>query len=346
MKLPLSSVAISKVSGSTPVPPVLKKLLSRKSSVLDRASMDRFEKVEKIGEGTYGVVYKARDITNKNRLVALKKIRLESESEGIPSTAVREISLLRELDHQNVVCLLDVIHADHKLYLVFEYMEMDLKKFIDTQTTGLPMLQVKSFLYQMLRALVYCHTHRILHRDLKPQNLLIDSSGSLKLADFGLARGFSMPMRTYTHEVVTLWYRAPEILLGTKYYTTTVDLWSVGCIFAEMLTRKPLFPGDSEIDQLFRIFRTLGTPDETTWPGVQRLPDYKPCFPKWDRQNLKNFVPQLTNNPEGLELLEALLTYCPIARISAKDGVKHRYLQDMLATFSANHSTKRNGKVV
>jgi len=287
--------------------------------------MDRFEKVEKIGEGTYGVVYKAKDTHNGNRLVALKKIRLESESEGIPSTAVREISLLRELDHQNVVRLLDVIHAEKKLFLVFEYMDMDLKKFIDTQTEGLKMKHAKSYLWQLLRALVFCHTHRILHRDLKPQNLLLDMKGNLKLADFGLARGFTLPMRPYTHEVVTLWYRAPEILLGSKLYTTTVDLWSVGCIFAEMLTRKPLFPGDSEIDQLFRIFRTLGTPDEKTWPDIVRLPDFKPCFPRWERQDLRGFVPVLKAFPDGLQLLHLLLTYHPASRISAKAAMEHKF---------------------
>jgi len=305
--------------------------------------MSRYEKVEKIGEGTYGVVYKAKDTSNSNRLVALKKIRLESESEGIPSTAVREISLLRELDHPNVVRLLDVILGDKKLFLVFEFMEMDLKKYIDTQSFGLPMNQVKSYLWQMLRALMYCHTHRILHRDLKPQNLLLDSHGHLKLADFGLARGFTIPMRTYTHEVVTLWYRAPEILLGSKHYSTTVDIWSVGCIFAEMLTRKALFPGDSEIDQLFRIFRTLGTPDETTWPGINRLPDYKSCFPRWEKQSLNMFVPPLAKALDGLQLLKECLTYDPSERISAKGALEHRFFFDveMYAPPTAPGSSKK-----
>jgi serine/threonine protein kinase len=123
-----------------------------------------------------------------------------------------------------------------------------------------------------------------LHRDLKPQNLLINKEGNLKLADFGLARAFGVPLRTYTHEVVTLWYRAPEILLGGRQYSTGVDMWSVGCIFAEMATRKPLFPGDSEIDEIFKIFRILGTPTEADWPGVESFPDFKSSFPKWERK--------------------------------------------------------------
>lgn len=149
------------------------------------------------------------------------------------------------------------MHHDAKLYLVFEFLDMDLKRYMDTLPDGRTMEaeQVKKFTYQMLEGLAYCHSHRILHRDLKPQNLLVESGSTIKLADFGLARAFNVPLRTYTHEVVTLWYRAPEILLGSRTYSTPVDMWSVGCIFAEMARRKPLFPGDSEIDELYKIFR-------------------------------------------------------------------------------------------
>jgi serine/threonine protein kinase len=131
---------------------------------------------------------------------------------------------------------------------------------------------------------------------------LIDQQGVLKLADFGLARAFGIPLRTYTHEVVTLWYRSPEILLGSKHYSTAVDMWSVGCIFAELVNRHPLFPGDSEIDEIFRIFRILGTPTEETWPGVQKLPDFKPTFPVWNPQSLSKSVPKLDS--EGVDLLQ------------------------------------------
>lgn len=208
--------------------------------------------------------------------MALKKIRLEAEDEGVPSTAIREISLLKEMRDPNIVRLFNIVHAEgHKLYLVFEFLDLDLKKYMESlpvsdggrgkalpEGTG-PRLQhlglgddiIKKFMSQLCSGIRYCHSHRILHRDLKPQNLLIDKDGNLKLADFGLARAFGVPLRTYTHEVVTLWYRAPEILLGGHQYSTGVDMWSVGCIFAEMATRKPLFPGDSEIDEIFKIFR-------------------------------------------------------------------------------------------
>ncbi|KAK8768648.1 cyclin-dependent kinase 2-like [Amblyomma americanum] len=290
---------------------------------------DKFQKIGKIGEGTYGVVYKARDKAT-GQYIALKKIRLAHEAEGVPSTAIREIALLKELRHPNIVRLLDVVPHDKKLYLVFEYMSEDLKKHMDkaaSTKTPLTAQLVKSYLWQLLQGIAYCHSHRILHRDLKPQNLLIDLEGNIKLADFGLARAFGMPLRAYTHEVVTLWYRAPEILLGTRLYATPVDVWSIGCIFAEMLLLKPLFQGDSEIDQLFRIFRTLGTPDEDSWPGVTNLPDYKPTFPRWEPQSLVNIVTGLDR--DGEDLIMKLLVADPEARIPAKTALSHRYFRDV-----------------
>jgi cyclin-dependent kinase 1 len=219
-------------------------------------SLTDYVKIEKIGEGTYGVVYKGKNkITNQ--LVALKKIRLENDEEGVPSTAIREISLLRELQHPNIVSLLDVLMQENKLYLVFEFLSMDLKKYMETLPPNkmLETILVKSYLHQITQGILFCHQRRTMHRDLKPQNLLIDKNGVIKLADFGLARAFGIPIRVYTHEVVTLWYRAPEVLLGAPRYSCAIDVWSIGCIFSELVTRRPLFHGDSEIDQLFKIFR-------------------------------------------------------------------------------------------
>eukprot|EP00775_Hariotina_reticulata_P006675 gene6675-6899_t len=283
-----------------------------------------YEKIERVGEGTYGVVYKARD-TRSNRIVALKKIRLEQEEEGVPSTAIREIALLKELNHPNVVRLYDVIHADRRLYLVFEYLDLDLKKLMD----ALPGFSsdhklIKLYLYQMLSGIQYCHSRR----DLKPQNLLIDRQhNQLKLADFGLARAFGIPVRAYTHEVVTLWYRSPEILLGAKTYSTPVDIWSIGCIFVEMVNHRPLFPGDSEIDELYKIFMKLGTPDENVWPGVRSLPDYKETFPKWRPVPLTEICPHL--DPLGLDLLSKMLVYDPQLRITARTALQHAYFHDI-----------------
>jgi len=291
--------------------------------------MDRYAKLEKVGEGTYGVVYKARD-TGTNQIVALKKIRLEAEDEGVPSTAIREISLLKELKDDNIVRLLDIVHADQKLYLVFEFLDVDLKRYMENGNSNgdpIPLHMVKKFTYQLNSGLLYCHSHRILHRDLKPQNLLIDKEDNLKLADFGLARAFGIPMRTYTHEVVTLWYRAPEVLLGSRHYSTSIDMWSVGCIFAEMVMQgAPLFPGDSEIDQIFKIFRILGTPNEENWPGVSQLPDYKDTFPQWSEQDLTRILPQLDD--AALDMLRQTLTYDTAKRISAKRALVHPYFDD------------------
>uniref|UniRef100_A0A1B0BBB1 cyclin-dependent kinase n=1 Tax=Glossina palpalis gambiensis TaxID=67801 RepID=A0A1B0BBB1_9MUSC len=287
--------------------------------------VDNFQRIERIGEGTYGIVFKARD-KKTGKDVALKKIRLASETEGVPSTAIREISLLKDLDHNNIVQLFDVVVTDTSLYMVFEYLNMDLKKLMDKKKEIFTNKLVKvSYMFQMFDAIAFCHTNRILHRDLKPQNLLVDTLGNIKLADFGLARAFNMPMRAYTHEVVTLWYRAPEILLGTKFYGTGMDIWSLGCIFAEMIMKRSLFPGDSEIDQLYRIFRTLGTPDESNWPGVTQLPDYKGKFPKWEKPN----IPDIIVKHDAYELFKAMMIYEPNGRISAKNAMLHRYFDNL-----------------
>ncbi|KAG8197973.1 hypothetical protein JTE90_029368 [Oedothorax gibbosus] len=290
-------------------------------------SMENYMKVEKIGEGTYGVVYKGKH-KKTGKVVALKKIRIENEDEGVPSTALREISSLKELKHPNIVGLVDVLMQESRLYLVFEFLSMDLKKYLDSIPNGqfMDKALVKSYLYQLLEGILFCHRRRILHRDLKPQNLLIDQKGAIKIADFGLARAFGVPVRVYTHEVVTLWYRAPEVLLGSQRYSTPVDIWSIGCIFAEMANKTPLFRGDSEIDQLYRIFRTLGTPTDDVWPGVTEMPDYKTTFPNWKNNSLSVLSVRL--GKEGHALLADMLVYNPGKRINALDALQHEYFDD------------------
>lgn len=214
---------------------------------------------------------------------------------------------------------------DSRLYLIFEFLSMDLKKYMDSLAPEKMMdpALVRSYLYQITNAMLFCHKRRVLHRDLKPQNLLINKEGIIKLADFGLGRSFGIPVRNYTHEIVTLWYRAPEVLLGSPRYSCPVDIWSIGCIFAEMATRKPLFQGDSEIDQLFRMFRVLRTPTEEIWPGVTSMPDYKPTFPCWTSNQLEKQLKNMTT--EGIDLLQQTLIYNPVERISAKAMLEHPY---------------------
>merc|ERR1719478_1218327 len=217
-------------------------------------------------------------------------MKLDPREDGIPATAIREIAILKELSHTNVVKLYDVFCKPGKLVLVFEYLENDLKKYMKSMNSRLTPGTIKNFAYQLVRGAEFCHASRIIPRDLKPQNLLIDSRLRLKIADFGLARAFQTPIPKYTHEVVTVWYRPPEILLGSSFYSVPVDLWAVGCIHAEMATLQPLFPGDSEIDTIFRIFRKLGTPEGGE---LASLPDMKMSFPKWKPRGWHN-MPRMT----------------------------------------------------
>lgn len=282
-----------------------------------------------LGEGTYGKVYKAR-CSRTGKDVAMKKMKLDAEEEGIPSTAIREIALLKELSHENVVKLLDVFCSMKKLTLVFEFAELDLKKYMKSVSNSLTPVHVRSFTQQLCRGIEFCHSHRILHRDLKPQNLLISTSMQLKIADFGLARAYSVPVPKYTHEVVTVWYRAPEILLGSTLYSLPVDIWSIGCIMGEMATGRPLFAGDSEIDTIFRIFKKLGTPTEDQWPGLSTLQDWKPTFPQFRAlgwAKLRNMLQQVGN--DGVDLLEKLTHYDPKQRISAQRALLHNYFAEV-----------------
>ena len=226
--------------------------------------------------------------------------------------------------------LLDVEHGENRLYLAFEFVDMDLKKFMDKHRTKTFKPQfIKKIAYQLISGIDYCHRHGVIHRDLKPGNILIDKHGHLKIADFGLARAFAIPIKAYTHEVITLWYRAPEILMGDKFYSLGVDMWSIGCIFTELARRRPLWPGDSEIDMLYKIFRLLGTPNETVWPGVSKLPDYNPEFPTWPRQKLIKSCGPL--EAKAVDLLGAMMIYDPARRITARKALAHPYFAGVAA---------------
>lgn len=237
---------------------------------------------------------------------------------------------MKELKHENIVALHDVIHTENKLMLVFEYMDGDLKKYMDTHGDrgALKPMVIKSFMYQLLKGIDFCHKNRVLHRDLKPQNLLINSKGQLKLGDFGLARAFGIPVNTFSNEVVTLWYRAPDVLLGSRTYNTSIDIWSAGCIMAEMFSGRPLFPGTTNEDQIIRIFRIMGTPTERTWPGLSQFPEYKTTWQMYATQPLSTILPQI--DPLGIDLLQRMLQVRPELRITAADALTHQWFHDLV----------------
>uniref|UniRef100_A0A4W5PV48 Cyclin-dependent kinase 7 n=1 Tax=Hucho hucho TaxID=62062 RepID=A0A4W5PV48_9TELE len=248
----------------------------------------RYEKLDFLGEGQFATVYKARDKTN-DTIVAIKKVKfLRYGMNGINRTALREIKLLQELSHPNIIGLLDAFGHKSNISLVFDYMETDLE-------------------------------------DLKPNNLLLDENGVLKLADFGLAKAFGSPNRVYTHQVVTRWYRSPELLFGARMYGVGVDMWAVGCILAELLLRLPFLAGDSDLDQLSKIFEALGTPTDDTWPGMSSLPDYVSfkLFPGTPLEHIFSAA-----GDDLLELLQGLFTFNPSTRLTATQALKMRYFSN------------------
>ncbi|KAK4486170.1 hypothetical protein RD792_008839 [Penstemon davidsonii] len=276
-----------------------------------------FEKLEKIGQGTYSNVYKARDLVT-GKVVALKKVRFDNLEPETVKFMAREILVLRRLNHPNVIKLegLVISRMSSSLYLVFEYMDHDLAGLAAFQAAKFTEPQVKCFMKQLLLGLEHCHNNGVLHRDIKCSNLLIDNQGILKIADFGLASFFDPEnKKPMTSRVVTLWYRPPELLLGATYYGVGVDLWSAGCILAELLAGKPILRGRTEVEQLHKIFKLCGSPSEEYWKK-SRLPNatlYKPQHP-YKRCILESFKDFPASS---LALIETLLAIDPDARGTA-----------------------------
>ena len=262
--------------------------------------------------------------------VAVKQLKGGTVEEGVPISCLREISLLKELAHINIVKLMDVIHLNANITLVFEYCETDLKELLKkNQNKGLPPKLYKSFLYQLLQGIQSIHKMKILHRDIKSENLLITDKNVLKITDFGLARGYGLPIKNFRNDVVSLWYRAPDIILGNENYERSVDMWSIGCIFAEMVTGNIFFKGFSENDQLRKIFELLGTPNEKWYKFYTE-------YPGWEKQALtevslpgewKKVLPQLDD--DGIDLISKLLELDPEKRILAADALKHPFFKDL-----------------
>jgi len=298
-------------------------------------SVENFEKLNRIDEGTYGVVYRARErITGE--IVALKRVKLEQEREGFPLTALREISLLMALNHPNVLDVREIVVSgsrgaglQRRIFIVMEFVEHDLKALMEAMNRCFSMSEVKCLLLQLLQGVSYLHRNWILHRDLKTSNLLLSNSGVLKIADFGLAREYGSPLRQLTPLVVTLWYRAPELLLGQKEYSTAIDMWSVGCIFAEFISKEALLPGRAELDQLTRMFKLLGTPNERIWPGLSKLENASKINMAHHQYNsLRNQFPASVLSDHGFNLLNSMLTYDPNKRITADQALQSPFFQE------------------
>ncbi|KAK8402333.1 hypothetical protein O3P69_000624 [Scylla paramamosain] len=286
--------------------------------------MDAYTVVGRIGEGAHGVVVRARhNLTG--RLVALKKVPLRRLDHGMPTTALREIKALQQINSQHVMRLLEVFADGAGFVLAFELMLGDLGEMLRDASRPLTRAHVKTYMTMLLSGVAFLHKHNIMHRDLKPANLLISEKGQLKIADLGLCRVFSRRgKRLYSHQVATRWYRAPELLYGARQYREGVDLWAVGCIFGEMINSCPIFPGESDIDQLCVVLQILGTPSEASWPGLAQLPDYrKITFPECQPIPLSQVLPEASQ--DALDLAKKFLIYCPEKRLPALQALQHPY---------------------
>lgn len=291
------------------------------------STSDGYIRGRKLGEGTWGIVYEATRKVDGMK-VAIKRMKGRDAHYGIDFTAIREVKVLKEIKGPNVVDLLDVYISGGIVHLVMEYCLLNLEDIIKDKSIHLRSPHHKSYLQMILRGIDMCHSAYILHRDIKPGNILIRQTGEICLTDFGLAKEHGSPV-ALTPTVVTLWYRAPELLYGAKRYGPGVDIWAIGCVFAEIILRTPLFPAETDLEQLAKIFNVLGTPSNENWPNVSLLPNYV----EFESREPISLVPlfgfdgNVDNRQPLLDLLLRMLTLDPNKRISAKEALQHPYFQ-------------------
>ncbi|MCJ1243875.1 TFIIH complex serine/threonine-protein kinase subunit kin28 [Trapelia coarctata] len=297
---------------------------------LNEVEKQKYVKDRKVGEGTYAVVYLGHLKADPNSLVAIKKIKVMTEyQDGLSISAIREVKHLQELSHPNIIAMHSVFSSKNQnLNLVLEYLPLgDLEMLIkDTEGIRYGTADIKAWMGMLGRAVWFCHENFVLHRDIKPNNLLIAADGEVKLADFGLARSFADPYRSMTHQVITRWYRPPELLYGARFYSGAVDVWAMGLVFAELIIRTPFVAGDTDMAQLDLICQAIGTPTEENWPGVSKLPDYI----KSDRQQPirgRDFYMATfgTVGPLGVDLLMSTVILDPRKRSTAKKFLEHKW---------------------
>lgn len=300
-------------------------------------SVENYDKLNDIEEGAYGWVARAKELST-GKVVALKRLKIDpKDRSGLPVTGLREMQILKDCDHRNIVKLREVVVGEdtsriENIFLVLEFLEHDLKSILEDMPEPFLASEVKTLLLQLASGVAYLHDHWILHRDLKTSNLLLNNRGQLKIADFGMARYVGDPPPKLTQLVVTLWYRAPELLLGASRYGQAIDMWSVGCIFGELLTREPLLQGKNEVDELTKIFELCGIPTEDSWPGFRRLPNARALrlppssqAPSATGSVIRAKFPLLTS--AGVKLLNDLLSLNPDQRPTAREMLAHEYFR-------------------
>ncbi|EGV62317.1 cyclin-dependent protein kinase [Yamadazyma tenuis] len=348
--------------------------------------LSKYEIVGYIAAGTYGKVYKARSKLKDKRkpeddnlveqpvqqLFAIKKFKIDNNSlsknshltidgqevlnyTGISQSAIREMSLCKEITNKNVIKLIDIILENKSIYMIFEYCEHDLLQIIHNHShpelKPIPLKNVKSLIWQILNGVLFLHKNWIFHRDLKPANIMVTNYGTVKIGDLGLARKFNNPLQSlYTGDkvVVTIWYRAPELLMGARYYTPAIDLWAVGCILAELLSLRPIFKGEEakfdinnkksvpfQKNQFLKIIEILGVPNEKDWSNLSNYPEYysfkqmAESYTGNTNSNLLNWYKLVGgNNKLCYKLLESLLLYDPSKRITAENALMHEFFME------------------
>ncbi|CVK89793.1 probable cyclin-dependent ser/thr protein kinase KIN28 [Fusarium fujikuroi] len=321
-------------SNGTPMPPVTSAPAPTSiPTTLDLAEQmndeekRKYVKGKKLGEGTYAVVFLGHLRSKPTTLVAIKKIKVQKEyDEGMAPDAVRELKHLQELSHPNIISLLSVFSSkDQNLNLVLEYLPRgDLEMLIrDTESVRYGAADIKTWMGMLTRAVWFCHENFVLHRDIKPNNLLIADDGEVKLADFGLARSFADPHQLMSSRVITRWYRPPELLFDAKHYSGAVDVWSVGTVFAELIMRAPYLPGNTDLDQVRLVCELVGTPTDDNWPGVTKLPGY--AVPGQHPVRGKDWYEMRfgTVGSDGVDLLMKTLILDPKKRITARGMLEH-----------------------
>lgn len=291
----------------------------------------RFEYLDKLGEGSYGKVYKVID-RNTRTVVALKKVKFHGDkNQGIPQSSLRELAILKEVSNPNIIKLFDIIGSrdgNKELYLVFEMADMDLRKYIQVNNHKLSKSRVKHIMFDLCKGIDYLHKQRIIHRDIKPENILLNKDGdNIKIADFGLSRTIHMPLRPYSREILSLWYRSPELCLGYKNYSIGVDLWALGCVFYELVTGHPLFRAKSDTEMILKIFEQVGTPTGNKWAWVTKITGYSANFPIFPGKGFSHLSSQM--DQEGIDLLARFLDLDPLQRITCNQAIDHPYFKEL-----------------